>query len=150
MSVGKIQMLDGVVSTQPLFQSKFTHIFLKLDHFINISNIYGFFMKRSSLQTRVSKFTPKKFYEFDPWLLEFLSTACPAMYHASFAVCQNNTKLGVFKEQKNMLHFKNPLKVHLHVRFQRPILHLLNLLIRTKLVCFFKTRASLMRNRTHV
>ncbi len=40
----------------------------KLDHFINISNIYGIFMKRSSLQNRLSKFTPKKFYEIDPRL----------------------------------------------------------------------------------
>jgi hypothetical protein len=29
-------------------------------------NICGIFMKRSSLQNSVSKFTPKKFYEIDP------------------------------------------------------------------------------------
>ncbi len=31
-----------------------------------MSNIYGIFMKRSSLQNRVSKFMPKKFYEIHP------------------------------------------------------------------------------------
>ncbi len=36
-----------------------TH-FYKLDHFINISNICCIALKRSSLQERESKFTPKK------------------------------------------------------------------------------------------
>jgi hypothetical protein len=36
-----------------------TH-FCKLDHFTNISNICCIALKRSSLQERVSKFTPKK------------------------------------------------------------------------------------------
>ena len=46
-------------------------LFGKLDHLINISNIYGIFMKRSSLQNSVSKFTPKKFYKIDTGLSEF-------------------------------------------------------------------------------
>jgi hypothetical protein len=50
-----------------LFWSNLLTLLYKLDHFINISNIYCIFMKRSSLQNRVSKFTPKKFYEIDPW-----------------------------------------------------------------------------------
>ncbi len=41
--------------------------FCKLDHFINISNIYGTFTRRSSLQNRVRKFMPKTLYEIDPW-----------------------------------------------------------------------------------
>ncbi len=46
--------------------SKFTHTFCKLNHFINTSNIYSIAMKRYSLQNRVSKFMPKKFYKIDP------------------------------------------------------------------------------------
>ncbi len=48
-----------------VFWSKITHTFCKLDHFINISNICCIGMKRSSLQNRLRKFTPKKFYEID-------------------------------------------------------------------------------------
>ncbi len=40
-------------------------LFCKLDRFINISNIHFIAMKCSSLQKRVSKFTPKMFYEID-------------------------------------------------------------------------------------
>jgi hypothetical protein len=29
--------------------------------------MYGIVMKRSSLQNRLIKFMPKKFYEIDPW-----------------------------------------------------------------------------------
>jgi hypothetical protein len=47
------------------FSSKFSHTFCKLDRFININNIYSIAMKWSSLQKRVSKFTPKMFYEID-------------------------------------------------------------------------------------
>ncbi len=36
--------------------------FCKIDHFVNISNIYAIAMKRSSLHNRISKFPPKKFY----------------------------------------------------------------------------------------
>ncbi len=50
------------------FRVNLLTLFYKLDHFINIINIHGIFMKRSSLQNRVSKFTPKKFYEIDPKL----------------------------------------------------------------------------------
>jgi hypothetical protein len=42
-----------------------SHKTIKLDHFIN-SNIYDIAVKRSSLQDRVSKFTPKRFYEINP------------------------------------------------------------------------------------
>jgi hypothetical protein len=41
-------------------------LFCKLDHFITIHNIYDIAMKRYSIQNRVRKFTPKKFYEIDP------------------------------------------------------------------------------------
>ncbi len=34
---------------------------------MNMSNIYGIVAKTSSLQNRVSKFMPKKFYEIDLW-----------------------------------------------------------------------------------
>jgi hypothetical protein len=52
-----------------LFYSKFTSTFCKLDHFINLSNIYDILMKSSSLQNRVIKFTAKKFYEIDPSII---------------------------------------------------------------------------------
>ncbi len=48
-----------------LFGVHLLTLLCKLDHFINISNNISFGMKRSSLQNRVSKFTPKKFYEID-------------------------------------------------------------------------------------
>jgi hypothetical protein len=48
-----------------LFRRKFTHTFCKLDWFINAYNNCPSAVKRSSLQTRVSKLTPKKFYEID-------------------------------------------------------------------------------------
>ncbi len=38
----------------------------KLDLFIAMQQILLMLIKRSSLQKRVSKFTPKKFYEIDP------------------------------------------------------------------------------------
>jgi len=41
-------------------------LFCNLDHFINIRNICWIAMKCPNLQKRVSKFTPKKFYEIDP------------------------------------------------------------------------------------
>ncbi len=47
-------------STQNYFRVNLLTLFGKLDHLINISNIYGIFMKRSCLQNRVSKFTSKK------------------------------------------------------------------------------------------
>ena len=43
------------------FRVNLLTLFCKLDHFINIGNIYGIFMERSSLQNRVSKFMPKSF-----------------------------------------------------------------------------------------
>jgi len=53
--------------SQNYFGVNLLTLFCNLDHFINNSNIYLIFMKRSSLQNRVSKFTPKKFYEIiDP------------------------------------------------------------------------------------
>ncbi len=58
---------SGVDLIKP-FWRKFTHTLCKLDHFINISIICCITMKVSSLQYRVSKFTPKKFYEIDPGL----------------------------------------------------------------------------------
>ncbi len=42
-------------------------LFCKLDCFINDYNNCLSAVKRSSLQTRGSKFNPKKFYEIDSW-----------------------------------------------------------------------------------
>jgi hypothetical protein len=47
------------------FWCKFTHTFCKIDHFINVNNNCYNAVKRSSLQSRVKKFMPKKFYEID-------------------------------------------------------------------------------------
>ncbi len=59
---------EGLVSLPgvdlKLFQSKFTNT-CKLYHFINISDMCGIFMKRTSLQNRVCKFTSKRLYEID-------------------------------------------------------------------------------------
>ncbi len=43
-----------------------SHTTIKLDHFINIINFYGIAVKRSSLQNRVTKFTPKSFMRSTP------------------------------------------------------------------------------------
>ncbi len=55
------------VDLMKLFWDKFTRTFWKLDLFIDIHNIYCIGMKKSSLEKIVSKFTPKKVYEIDPW-----------------------------------------------------------------------------------
>ncbi len=47
-----------------LFWRKFIHTFCKLDHFIKNCKICNI-MKRHTLQKRVSKFVPIKFYEID-------------------------------------------------------------------------------------
>jgi hypothetical protein len=47
-----------------LFGINFTYSFCKLGHFIATQQILQIFVKWSSLQ-KVSKFTPKKFYEID-------------------------------------------------------------------------------------
>jgi len=52
-----------------LFGVNLLTLLCKLDHLINISNICSIGMKRSSLQNRVSKFTPKKFYEIESLLV---------------------------------------------------------------------------------
>jgi hypothetical protein len=59
-----------------LFWRKFTHIFCKLDRFIISYNNFLSAVKRSSLQTRVSQLTPKKFYEIDSW---FITLDCLAI-----------------------------------------------------------------------
>jgi len=50
-----------------LLWCKFTNTFCKLHHYIKISNICCFAMKRSSLGQRESNFTLKRFYEINPW-----------------------------------------------------------------------------------
>ncbi len=50
------------------FWRKFTNSFCKLELFIKMPQILLMFIKWSSLHKSVSKFTPKKFYEIDPWL----------------------------------------------------------------------------------
>jgi hypothetical protein len=64
-----LHIVDGGsgVHLRILFGINLLTLLCKLDHFINISNIYSIFMNICSLQNRVSKFTPKKFYEIDPW-----------------------------------------------------------------------------------
>jgi hypothetical protein len=48
-----------------LFGINLLTLFCKLDRFINAYNNYHSVVKRSILQTRVSKFSPKKFYEIN-------------------------------------------------------------------------------------
>ncbi len=50
-----------------LFWYKFTYSFCKLYNFIKMCYICCISIKSFSLQKRVSKFMPKKFYEIDPW-----------------------------------------------------------------------------------
>jgi hypothetical protein len=49
-----------------LFWCKFTHFFRKLEHFMAMQQILLMLIKWSSLQKRVSKFTPKLFFEIGP------------------------------------------------------------------------------------
>jgi hypothetical protein len=48
-----------------LFGVNLLTVFCNLDHFINVSNIYGIAMKRPSLQNIVSKFMPNFIYEIE-------------------------------------------------------------------------------------
>ncbi len=57
-------MLDGFMLSVVI--KLLLTLFCKLDRFINIINIYGIAMERPSLQNRVSKFTPKKFFLYWP------------------------------------------------------------------------------------
>ncbi len=75
----KCNTLFPRVNLIKLFWLKFTHTFCKLDRFINRSNTSCIALKRSSLQKRVSNFTPKKWYEIDPSLSSF--------YHLKAEVC---------------------------------------------------------------
>ncbi len=52
------------------------------------------FMNRSSLQNRVSKLTPKKFYEIDPWFKK-----CP--YNVGIKILQV-TSQGWFSQELNI------------------------------------------------
>ncbi len=54
-------------SHKNFFGVKLLKLFCRLDHLINADNNCLTALKRSSLQTKVSKFTPKKFYEIDSW-----------------------------------------------------------------------------------
>jgi hypothetical protein len=59
----------------------YSHFLCKLDRFINISNTCCSAMKRPSLQEKVGKFAPKKFYEIDPWIQPYKEGAnLPALY----------------------------------------------------------------------
>jgi hypothetical protein len=66
------------------------------------------FMKRSSLQNRVSKLTLKKFYEIDPWLKK-----CP--YNVGIKILQV-TSQGWYSQELNIISvlvffsYKRPLK----------------------------------------
>ncbi len=52
-----------------LFCCKFTYSFCKLDLFIAMQQILLMVIKWSNLQKSLSKFTPKKFYEIDSWIV---------------------------------------------------------------------------------
>jgi hypothetical protein len=62
-----------------LFWLNFTYSFWKLDLFIEMQQIYLIFIKWYSLQKRVSKFTPKKFYEIDPRLFNSVKHYHPSL-----------------------------------------------------------------------
>ncbi len=50
---------------------------------MNISNIYGIYIKRCSLQNRERKFTPKTFYEIDPWSKSIVVLCWPNVFWPS-------------------------------------------------------------------
>ncbi len=56
-----------------------------LDHSINISNICCIVMKKSSLQQRVSKFTPNKFYEINPSTMTIIITTSSVVPNVFYA-----------------------------------------------------------------
>jgi len=51
-------------------------LFSELDHFINVINIFCIAMKRSSLQKRVSKCTPRSFMKLTPSNVISVQLAC--------------------------------------------------------------------------
>ncbi len=52
----------------------------------------AFFMKKSSLQTRVSKITPKKFYEIDPWSKSYIYML--STHYGRLHALRSNIRLG--------------------------------------------------------
>ncbi len=79
-----------------------------------IINIYGTFIKRSSLQNRVSKFTPKMFYEIDPSL-------CPleCQFRSCFVWTLNLTQSGMVEIKKGtMLSLKISILKNKFLRYQ--------------------------------
>ncbi len=58
------------VNVKNFFGVNLLTLFCKLEYFIIIRNIYDIAMKRYSLQNRVRKFMPKKFYEINPCNLQ--------------------------------------------------------------------------------
>ncbi len=71
-----------------------------LDHFKNIGNICCVDMKRSGLQNRVSKFTPKKFFEIDTrgQCYKTLFVRDSRIFVISYSVCE--TMLEKFARDK--------------------------------------------------
>ncbi len=59
--------ITSEVNLIKLFWRRFTHIFCKLDRFINANNKWLSAVKRSGLQTKASKYTPKMFCDINYW-----------------------------------------------------------------------------------
>jgi hypothetical protein len=57
----------GVDLIKLFFGVNILTLFRNLEHFMAMQQIILMFMKWSSLQKSVSIFTPKLFYEIDPW-----------------------------------------------------------------------------------
>jgi hypothetical protein len=74
-------------------------LFFESHIFLQQRKIMLTLMQWSSLQKSVSKFTPKKFYEIDPWTRTFyLAMDGPVDYH-----CATKLKIG---PGNNLCHFK--------------------------------------------
>ncbi len=85
-------------SNKNIFGVNHTHTFCKLNHFINISNIYGIAMKSHNLWKRVSKFMPKKFYEIDPLIKIWINLWTKMFYQICLWRC-NQCKIRINSKQ---------------------------------------------------
>jgi hypothetical protein len=65
--VGDKEKLTPGVNLIKILAVNLLTLFCKLDLFIPMLQIWLVFIKWSSLQKSVSNFTPKYFYEIDPW-----------------------------------------------------------------------------------
>ncbi len=67
--------IDPLSESHKTIWSKITHTFCKLECSINMCFICCIAKKRDSLHNRKNNFTPKMFYEIDPWT-EFSTLRC--------------------------------------------------------------------------